>query len=79
MELPVGGRVCVPPSGAQLVVWMGGWKMGIEPISYAILASMLINTLPRVPDVTTVHMPTCLCDSLPERSVQTTIVVLLVL
>ena len=29
-------------------------------------------TLNRLPDVTTIHIPTCVCGSLPQRSVQTT-------
>ena len=37
-------------------------------------ASVLIITLPRLPDVTTLplSMLTCICGSLPERPVQTT-------
>ena len=33
------------------------------------------NTPPRLPDFITLPMPPCLCASLPERSVQTTILV----
>ena len=44
-------------------------RMGMEPTSLEFLASVLITTPPRLPDVTTVHL---LCSSLPKRSVHTT-------
>ena len=34
--------------------------------------TILIITLPRILDITTLSTPTCLCGSWPERSVQTT-------
>ena len=52
-------------------------KMGIEPTSLAFKASVLTITLPRLPDVTTLPMPTRLCSTLPDRLVQTTTLVLL--
>ena len=45
---------------------------GIEPTSLAFWACVLVITPLRLPDFTTLPTPTCLCDSLPERSVQTT-------
>ena len=50
-------------------------RAGIEPMSLAFQASVLSITQPRLPDVTTVPTPTCICGSLPERSVQTTTLV----
>ena len=47
-------------------------RMGIEPTSLSFRASVLINTPSRLPDVTSVPMPTGLCSFFPERSVQTT-------
>ena len=50
-------------------------RVGIEPTSLAFRTSVLNITSPRLPDVTTLPMPTCLpvyLPSLPERSVQTT-------
>ena len=44
----------------------------IEPTSLAFQASVLTITQPRLSDVTTLRMLTCLYGSLPERSVQTT-------
>ena len=54
------------------VMKMGNIVAGteIEPTSLAFRASVLTITSPRLPDVTTILMPTCLCCSLPERSVQ---------
>ena len=59
---------------------MGVMKMGnsvyraaIEPTSLAFRASVLTITSPRLPDIITLYTPTCLCGSLPEKSVQTTI------
>ena len=42
---------------------------GIEPIFLAFWASMLTIIPSRFPDVTTLHIYTCLCGSLPDRSV----------
>ena len=47
-------------------------RMGIKPTSLALWANVLNITLPRLLDVTSVPLPTCLCGSLLERSVQTT-------
>ena len=44
---------------------------GIEPTSLAFWASVLTIKPRRFPYVTTLPAPTCLCGSLPERSVQT--------
>ena len=53
---------------------MGAMKMGnivprgrIELISLAFQVSVLTIIVPRVPDVTTLSKPTCLCDSLPDK------------
>ena len=60
---------------------MGVMKMGnivpgagIKPTSLTFRARVLPSTITphRLPDVTTMPTPTCLCDSLPQRSVQTT-------
>ena len=60
----------------RLLLFVGVMKMGnnaynvrIEPTSHAFGASVLTITPPRLPDVTTLFIPTCLCDSLSERSV----------
>ena len=45
--------------------------VGFEPTPLEFRASVLTITPPRLPDVTTLPMPTCLCVSLPQRSVQT--------
>ena len=50
-------------------------KAGIEQISLASYASVLTMSPPRISDVTTVPMPTTLCNVLPEWSVQTTTLV----
>ena len=62
---------------------MGGMKMGnivsragIEPTSFAFWASVLTISPSRLPDVTTLPIPTCLGGTLPEMSVQTTTIVL---
>ena len=47
-------------------------RAGIEPTSLAFQASVLPFTPCKVPDVTTIPTPTCLCRSLPQRSVQAT-------
>ena len=47
-------------------------RAGIEPISQAFRASVLPMHHVGFPDVNTIPMPTCLCSSLPQRSVQTT-------
>ena len=47
-------------------------RMRVQFTSLAFRANVLIITPPRPPDMTTVCMPTCLCSSLLERSVQTT-------
>ena len=44
-------------------------RVGLEPSSLAFWASMLPC---KVPDVTTIPMPPCLCSSLLPKSVQTT-------
>ena len=46
-------------------------RVGIELTSLAFQASVLTITPPRLCDVTTLPTPTCLCGSLPERSLQT--------
>ena len=46
--------------------------VGIQPTSLVLRDSVLSITPPRLPDVTTVPTPSCLCSSLPERSGQTT-------
>ena len=46
-------------------------RVRFEPTYLAFCASVLTNTPPMLPDVTTLPMPTFLCDSLPERSFQT--------
>ena len=43
--------------------------VGIKLIPLALKASVLTITPPRLPDVTTLHMTTCLCCSLHERAV----------
>ena len=47
-------------------------RAGIESISLAFRASVLTITPNRLPDITTLQTPTCLCGCLPERSVQST-------
>ena len=46
-------------------------RVRIEPASLAFQASVPTISPSRLPSVTTLPMPTCLCGSLPERSVQT--------
>ena len=46
-------------------------RIGIEPTSFALYASSLSITPSRLPDITTLSTPSCLCGSLPESSVQT--------
>ena len=41
-------------------------RAGMEPTSLASLASVLTITPLRLPDVTTLPKPTCLCGSLPD-------------
>ena len=41
----------------------------IEPTSLALWASVLTILPPRIPDVTSLSVPTWLCGSLPQRSV----------
>ena len=48
-------------------------RMGIKLTSLVFRARAVTNTPPRLPDVTILLTPTCLSGSLPERSVQTTI------
>ena len=50
-------------------------RAGIEPTSAEFGVRMLTITPLRLSDVTTLSMPTCLCGSLHERSVQTTTLV----
>ena len=47
-------------------------RKGIEPTSLAFQVGVLTTSPPRLPDVTTLPTPTCLCESLslPKRSVQ---------
>ena len=45
--------------------------VGIEPTALAFRTSVLTITPPRIPDVTNLPMPTCVCGSLPEKSVST--------
>ena len=52
------------------------FRVGSEPMSLAFCTSVLTITPPRFPDVTTLSTHTYLCDSLPERSVQTTSLVI---
>ena len=47
-------------------------RAGIKPISLVFWAMVLPFTQHRLPDVTSIPMPTCLCSSLPQRSGQTT-------
>ena len=47
-------------------------RVGIEHTYIAFQASMLTITPHRLSDITMLPVPTCLCGSLPERSVQTT-------
>ena len=47
-------------------------RVGIEPIPLAFWTSMLTITPHRLPNVITLPTPACICDSLPERQVQTT-------
>ena len=42
--------------------------VGIEPTSPGFKVSVLIITSPRLPGVTTLPMPTCLCEALTEVS-----------
>ena len=46
-------------------------RVGIQPTSFAFQVSVLTITPPKLPGVITLAMPSCLCGSLPERSVQT--------
>ena len=52
------------------------WEMclewGVEPTSLAFRVSVLSITPPRLPDVTTLPMSTCLCGSFHKGSEQTT-------
>ena len=47
-------------------------RVGFEPTSLAFRASVLPLHHIGFPDVTTIPTPTCLCGSLPQKSVQTT-------
>ena len=47
-------------------------RAGLEPTSLALRASVLPLHHIGFPDVTTILTPTCLCGSLPQRSVHTT-------
>ena len=49
-----------------------GNRIGTEPTSLAFRARVLTVRPLRILDVTTLPMSTCLCDSLIERSVETT-------
>ena len=48
-------------------------KAGIAPTSLAILGQRDRITPCRLPDVTTIPTPSCVCSSLPQRSVQITV------
>ena len=92
VESSAGQSIC---NRHHLLLWWRGGKvrqvgvmeMGtiaprarIEHIALTFWARVNTIAPPRLPDVTTLSMPTCLCGSLPERSVQaTTTLVLLVL
>ena len=45
---------------------------GLEPISVSFQASVLPLHNVGFPDVTTIPTPTCVCSSLPQRSLQST-------
>ena len=47
-------------------------RVGPELTSFAFYTGVTTVTTPRLPDAITLPTPTCLCGSLPERSVQTT-------
>ena len=47
-------------------------RVGLKPTSLAFRASVLTLHHIGSPDVTTIPTPTCLCSSLPQRSVPTT-------
>ena len=47
-------------------------RTGLKLTSLEFQASVLPSHHVGFPDVTTIPMPTCLCGTLPERSVQTT-------
>ena len=57
---------------ANSVMGVMAMGAGIEPTPLALQTNVLTITPPRLPDVTTLAMPACPCDSLPESSVQTT-------
>ena len=50
-------------------------RAGTEPTSLAFRARVLPLHRIGFPDVTAIPMPTCLCSSLPQRSVHTTTIV----
>ena len=52
-------------------------RVGLEPASLAFRASVLPLHHVGFPDGSTIPLPTCLCSSLPQRSVQTTTIVLI--
>ena len=69
-------------SGIQHNIVVGAMKMGIiaprvgtKTTSLAFHISVLTIKPPRLPHVTTLSMPTCLCGSLPENSVYITTLV----
>ena len=86
MDKTIHGRnkgVYMPLDNALV---MGVMKMGnivplvgLEPTPLAFRASVLPITSPRLPDVTIIPTPTCLCSLLPESSMQTTLLIPLVL
>ena len=49
-------------------------RVRVKPTSHAFRATIWTLTPPKIPDVTILPPSTCLCSSLPERSVQTTTV-----
>ena len=57
---------------AVMIVGNSVPRAGIEPILLAFQASVLPITPPRLSDVSTLSTPTCLCGTMPQRSVQTT-------
>ena len=52
-------------------------RAGIESGYLAFWASVLTILQPRLPDVTTLRMSSCLCHCLPQRSVETTTLICL--
>ena len=85
LHLPTQGRVnyykthslcgiMVTATSLIGVIKMGNTapRVRLEPTYLVIGTSVLTITPPRLRDVTTLPAPTCLCSSLPERSVHLT-------